>query len=524
MKHLRRLAGLTFSVLQLPLLAISSETAHAQSQSDRLEALIRAQAAQIEELRREVQAMKNGQLKPPQRVSPATSEAGKTPPAPRDGEKTAPVPREAVTQVATAPPARTPGAMGSPQHPMNVQAGDKKLTWKLPGSDVSLRIGGYTKLDVIGIAGGDRSVGSSDLFNPVALQTRGVATGTAPGDPGTRIHARQSRLFVEASKADTPFGPARAYVEGDFFGPIDLGTETTSNSSTFRLRHAFGEVGPILAGQYWTTFSDPATYPEILDFQGPGAQSFVRQAQLRYTQNFGGGFTGAVSIENPESRIRIGAGPVTGTGTAASATGIQNIGVGPFARDRLPDFIARVRYDSPQFNLQLSGVATRSTSPLPIGATPVAGGDGNLGYGVLATGQIALPLLGDKDNFRFQTGYIDGAARYMQDVAGSSPSFAYNATLTQYDSVKAYGGFGAFQHWWTNTIRSSFVYNYVHIDNPNYSGPAVVAATRYGVANLLWSPWTEVDVGIEVQYGQRIDADGSKANQTRVQSSFIYRF
>src|SRR6478672_9851898 len=111
------------------------------------------------------------------------------------------------------------GQRGSPQYPNYVVGGDKKLSWKLPGSDVSLRIGGYAKLDAIGIAGGSRSVGASDQFNVTGIQTRGTPTGNAPGDPNTRIHGR---IFVEASKTDTPFGPARAYVEADFFGPIDL--------------------------------------------------------------------------------------------------------------------------------------------------------------------------------------------------------------------------------------------------------------------------------------------------------------
>jgi hypothetical protein len=59
-------------------------------------------------------------------------------------------------------------------------------------------------------------------------------------------------------------------------------------------------VGPLLAGHTWSTFVDPTTYPEILDFTGPGAEAFVRQGQVRYTYNFGGGLTASVAVENPE--------------------------------------------------------------------------------------------------------------------------------------------------------------------------------------------------------------------------------
>jgi hypothetical protein len=101
---------------------------------------------------------------------------------------------------------------------------------------------------------------------------------------------------------------------------------------------------------------------------------------------------------------------------------------------------------------------------------------------LLTSGQIALPLFNSKDNFRFQAGYLDGASRYLLDVASTAPSVAYSATLTQFDTIKAYGGFGALQHRWTNTIRSNLVYSFVKIENPIFSGPAVAAETQYGVA------------------------------------------
>ncbi len=423
---------LMLAAVQLPLAAFIAGTANAQSpqDSERLEALIRAQAAQIERLSLEMKALKKAQSKTSQQAQSNTPQPAPTAPRPADKPLTS-----QQAQVAPRPAVKkTPGAIGSPQYPDYVSVGDKALTWKLPGSDVSLRIGGYAKLDAIGITGGNRTQGSSDEFIVPNIQTRGTpATGNTPGDPSSRIHARQSRFFVEASKTDTPFGPARAYIEADFFGPTDLANETASNSSTFRVRHAYGEMGPLLAGQNWGTFVDPTTYPEVLDFEGPGAEP--------------------------------------------------------------------------------------STA-----AVPVVPGDGRLGFGVLASGQIALPLFNKKDNFRFQATYLDGASRYILNVGESAPSVAYNATLTDFDSVKAYGAFGALQHWWTDTIRSNFVYSFVQVNNPVFSGPAVLRGTQYGVVNLIYSPWPDVDIGAEFQYGQRTDADGRKGNQTRIQSSLIYRF
>jgi hypothetical protein len=533
---------LMLAALQLPLAGFIAGTANAESpqqpqQMERLEALVRAQAAQLEQLNLQMKALKKTQSKTSQQAQPASPPAekkaeSKTSRQARTASPLAPArppgPPVAypVAYIVSTPDAKTPGAVGSPQYPNYVVEGTKPLSWKLPGSDISMQIGGYAKLDAIGIIGGDRSVGANDQFNVFQIQTRGAPTGTAPGDPSANIHARQSRIYLEASKTDTPLGPARAYFEADFFGPIDLGTPTVSNSHTFRLRHAFGEMGPVLAGQTWSTFIDPSTYAELLDFTGPGGDSFMRAGQIRYTQDFGGGFSGAFAVENPQSRVRIGTGPVSGTGSVPTTftPSIQDIGVGPFARDTTPDFVARIKYQSPQFNLQLSGVATRNTAPPPTAAAPIVPGNGLFGFGVLASGQIALPMFNKKDNFRFMTGYLDGASRYLLDVSSTAPSVAYDSTLTQFELIKAYGGFGAFQHWWTDNLRSNFVYSVATIDNPVYSGPTVARQTQYGAVNLLYSPWPDVDIGTEFQYGKRIDADGHSGKQTRIQSSVIYRF
>ena len=105
---------------------------------------------------------------------------------------------------------------------------------------------------------------------------------------------------------------------------------------------------------------------------------------------------------------------------------------------------------------------------------------------MLASGRIALPLFNKKDNFRFQTGYLDGASRYLLEVSSAAPSVAYNATLTQFETIKAYGEFGALQHWWTDTLRTNLVYSDVKVDNPVFSGPAVYADRNMG-PSILWT-------------------------------------
>ena len=94
-----------------------------------------------------------------------------------------------------------------------------------------------------------------------------ATTGETAGQ--TNYSVRQTRLFVK-TEAPTERGQFVTYVEGDFFASND--------TTEFRIRHAFGEIGnthKVLAGQTWSTFMDASVYPAIFDYQGPTAMVLV---------------------------------------------------------------------------------------------------------------------------------------------------------------------------------------------------------------------------------------------------------
>ena len=120
----------------------------------------------------------------------------------------------------------------------------------------------------------------------------------------SRIHARQSRIKVNYQN-NSKQELLKAVVEGDFFGGgtnSPLGSENISNSSSFRIRHAFVEYGSWLVGQTWSNYVDVASYPETLDFSNDTGQAFLRQGQLRF-QHRVNDFDFSYSLENPESDL-----------------------------------------------------------------------------------------------------------------------------------------------------------------------------------------------------------------------------
>ena len=173
-----------------------------------------------------------------------------------------------------------------------VEAGDKPKTWKLPGTNTSMNIGGYAKLDMIY----DLNNYLGDSLGLTAVALNGTTNDRRNGI--FRAHARQSRFWIK-TWTPTDWGELATHVEADFEG--GGGNEVISNSSGLRARHLYGRLGPVLAGQTWTNFMDVSALPETIDFGGPVA-SFIRQAQLRYTHAFGGsGLTLSLAIENPET-------------------------------------------------------------------------------------------------------------------------------------------------------------------------------------------------------------------------------
>lgn len=441
-------------------LTLSCGSVSAQDQTARLEKLIREQQKQLEALRREVSAIKSREAR--EQRQPARGKGG--------------------VAVASAP------------DPTYVLRGGLPLSWRFPGTDIDIKIGGKVKADVIGRVSGRQSSGAQDLFAITGIDTRGTRTG----DDAFRIHGRETRLNIDIRKASTPLGPARAFVEGDFFGAV--GNQIVSNSDSFRLRHAIVEIGPLLAGQWWTTFGDPGAYGETLDFQGAGGQTFIRQGVVKLEHKFSNGFSIAGAIENPEGRVQA---------TPTSAV--------THSRDTYPDFIGRVRYDGAFGSVSAAGAVVHTNAPT--GLT-----QDQTGYAGSIFGKINVPVTGPKDNIRFQATYTDGATRLLQDTGPVLPSAFYNPAAGSVETLKAYGGYIAFQHWWTNELRSNLVLSYVRANLPRFATADTFKQGQYGAVNLIWSPWSEVDLGIEAQYGERQDRDNRRGRQTRIQSTATYRF
>lgn len=386
----------------------------------------------------------------------------------------------------------------------SVDAGDKPKSWKLPGSNTSMQIGGYAKLDILYDFNG---------FLGDQLAINGVPTrGSAPAnrDGNFRLHARQSRLWLK-TWTPTDWGELATHIEGDFF-------RDNGGNPVFRLRHAYGSLGPVLAGQNWSTFMPIWYIQETLDFTGPAGQIFNRQAMLRYTHRLFRGLHAILAVEDPG-----------GLGTAGPATTGAFAGAATSGPNFMPDIIAALHYRWSAGGLYLSGIVRGLEVNDGAGGAAVGPGfhDRAIGWGIALAGKYVVTQ-------RLDLGggivYGEGLAKYIIGIDVDAVVNGSNAGVSL-DPVETLGAFGWVRYRWTNTVRTNVVLGYSRQDvsGDTTGGKAVVAAGtdawNWTVhANVIWSPVPQVNFGAEYIYVFRSVYNGPNGIGNRLQIGMQYKF
>jgi len=368
-----------------------------------------------------------------------------------------------------------------------VTGGEFPGSWKLPGSDTSISFSGYVKADSFFTMNAP-STAIGDSFAVTAIPMKSSAANSQGGD--FRMHSRQSRLRFD-SRTPTDWGSLRTRIEGDFFGPA--GNQRVSNSDSFRVRHAYGQLGPVLAGQTWSTFMDQDTFFDTVDFYGAAGQEFVRQTQIRYTASVMDSLSADFAIENPEQANAVSTGP-----GAALATNVNGI-------DQMPDFVVALRYRPSWGAINVSGVARNFNYNSGNNFDDNTwGGGGHLG---------ATVKLWGKDTIGAVVNYGDGLGRYVNGsvrdyyVTSCSGTSAPTNSCNEIQTTSSLGGWAAFTHYWADNLRSNIIGGAQTNSVPVAQlGSAANGQTDQIVTthiNLIWNPVSKVSIGLEYMMGWR---------------------
>jgi hypothetical protein len=389
----------------------------------------------------------------------------------------------------------------SPELPPDVvSAGDFPGSIRIPGSDAAIKFGARVRTAVV------------LTLDPLGTDDRFLTNSIPVGVPSTTGEARRTNISARASRLNTEFRTpggkeeVRAFFEGDFAGAeTERSQSSKGTSNSFRLRHAYAQYRGFIAGQTWSTFSDPWVELEDLDFEGVSSENVIRQPQLRYWWTYRKTTRIAVAVETP----------------AVSITGGQGVNL-------FPDLISRVFMGSEKGgHVQVAGVLRQirgESTPGDVRST--------WGLGGTVSGVVKVQVRKLTDRLMFQLNAGSGIARYINDLNSEGGQDAvFDTTSGQLRALPVLGWYVGYEHRWkewqqlqTMNLRSTVLWSLVDVHNHDFQSPDAYDRTNRFAANLVFSPSGRVDVGLEYIYGSRTNHDGQHANANQIQLVGLFRF
>jgi hypothetical protein len=325
-------------------------------------------------------------------------------------------------------------------------------------------------------------------------------------DGKTYFGVRQSRFGVKTS-TPTKFGDLKTIFEFELFG-----TGVDAGQTTFRLRHAYGELGQFGAGQTWSPFMDIDVFPNSLEYWGPNGMVFFRNVQFRWMPIRGDSRV-TIAVERP----------------GASADGgvysgrIELNGVKP--KFDMPDFSWEARLARHWGYVEAAGIF-RKISWVDLNRTPTRDLSGDaFGWGINLSSNVKF---NSRNTGRFQVIYGEGVENYMNDApidVGVQNNFSNPKTPIKGVPLPVLGVVSFLDHSWGEKFSSAVGYSLVNITNSDAETASDFHQGHYALADLLYYPIKNVMMGGEFQWGRRVNfADGFNTNDYRIQFGVKYNF
>ncbi len=368
--------------------------------------------------------------------------------------------------------------------------------------DTEFRLYGFVMMD----AGYD-FMQTDPLWFDVLRTTKLPAFEDQFGEDGnTYFSVRQTRFGVRTA-SPTDVGTVRTQFEWELFG---VGAD--AGQTTIRLRHAYGELGKIGAGQTWSPFMDIDVFPNTVEYWGPPGMAFFRNVQLRYMP-IQGDTRMTFALERP------GASGDQGD----YADRLAEFG-GVTPHFPLPDFSAEYRRATGFGYVELAGIV-RWIEWEDADADPDTLSGDTVGWGLNLSSNVKFR--DDNDVLRLSVLYGEGVENYMNDAPADIGVVATGDPARPLDgeALPVFGVVAFLDHVWNDKFASSVGYSMIDIDNSEGQSPSAFHRGHYAIGNLIYYPSEDVMTVMELQYGKRENfEDDFTAEDVRLQFSFKYNF
>jgi len=324
-------------------------------------------------------------------------------------------------------------------------------------------------------------------------------------DGQTYFGVRQTRFGVK-SWVPTKLGEMYAIFEFELFG-----TGSDAGQTTFRLRHAYGELGQFGAGQTWSPFMDIDVFPNSLEYWGPSGMVFFRNVQVRWMP-IKGDTRLTIALERP--------GASGDQGRYDELIELDDVKT----RFPLPDLSAEYRLGRDWGYVEIAGIL-RHLEWDDMGTDQYDLAGSATGWGLNLSSNVKL---GKPNTLRLQVVYGEGIQNYMNDATvdiGIEPNPGNPTSPIKGVAIPMLGIVAFLDHNWSDEWSTAIGFSTFDMDNTVGQSDDAFAAGRYALVNLLHYPVPNVMIGGELQYGYRENFnDGWSVDDFKVQFSFKYTF
>jgi hypothetical protein len=364
----------------------------------------------------------------------------------------------------------------------------------------SLEVYGFAMLDF----GQNFNSINPNWFDTMRLTKLPKFEGEFGKDGNTFAGVRQSRLGVRTT-TPTDLGELFTQFEFELFG-----TGVDEGQTTFRLRHAYGELGAFGAGQYWSPFMDIDVFPNSLEYWGPTGMVFFRNVQVRWMP-IKGDTRLTLALERP--------GASGDAGVLADRNELANVK----GRFPAPDLSGEYRMGGSKGYIEVAGIIRYMKWDDVLDDQFDLSGSA-VGWGINVSSNIKF----GSDTLRLQGVYGEGIQNYMNDSpvdVGVVRNPGNARTPFVGETIPLTGIVAFLDHSWNSKLTTAIGYSGQMNDNTDGQTPDSFKNGHYALGNVLYSPVPNAMVGVEFQWGRRENfTDGFTSDATKIQVSFKYNF
>jgi len=344
------------------------------------------------------------------------------------------------------------------------EVGNEKLP---PEQGTTLDLYGFVMLD----SGYDFATNNPDWFDVERPTKLNAYPGEFAPDGKVYFGVRQTRFGVKTS-TPTPFGDLNTRFEFELFG-----TGVDAGQTTFRLRHAYGELAAFGAGQTWSPFMDIDVFPNSIEYWGPNGMVFYRNVQVRWMPLRGNRTQVTIAAERP--------GATADQGQYSDFIELQNVK----PRFNVPDISGHVRFIGEKGYLQLAGIFRKiswvDTNPMPYNLSGTA-----YGWGVNASSNLKFT---PKDVAKLQVVYGHGIENYMNDAPidiGIKNTPNNPVAPIEGVALPVLGVVAFVDHTWSPRFASSASYSLVNIENSRQTSTRAITRLGTCFSTRLSNSWS----------------------------------